>query len=271
LEEGQTPGKHSMDITQALQSGLWTTGLLLSIIYPQSAATEIHDPEALNNTDQVTIQELSEKDAQSLKVSEDVAPATLDRGTYSATSAEEVAAIQAQREAEAKAKAEEEARIKASEAAKAKTQFAASAPAPKMNGNFAWPVTGYHVNWDINGYQTSSRPGHMGLDMMCPAMTPIYAAHEGTVIMSSESSSGWGVVVKVRSVIDGQEIVTTYAHMTYGTRQVERGATVQAGQLLGNVGMTGRASANHLHFEVEINGSHVDPASWLEKNLGPVG
>lgn len=260
-----------MDINQALQSGLWTTGLILSIIYPQGAATELHDPEALNNTDQVTIQELSAKDAQSLTVSKDVPTANLDRGTYSATSSEEVAAIQAQREAEAKAKAEEEARLKASEAAKAKTQFAASAPAPKMNGSFAWPVTGYSVNWPINGYRTAGRPDHNGLDMMCPAMTPIYAAHEGTVIMSSESSSGWGVVVKVRSVIDGQEIVTTYAHMTYGTRQVQQGDTVTAGQFIGSVGMTGRASANHLHFEVEINGTHVDPASWLEKNLGPVG
>lgn len=249
---------------QTLKAGLWTAGFLLSIIYSPEAVQATADPTSLNDTDVVTIQELAEEGAQSLKASSDVEPASLERSSYSATTAEEVAAIQAERERVAA----EEAHKKANSS---RAQLAGSVAAPKMSGNFAWPVTGYHINPSNNDFRAAERPDHNGLDMLCPAMTPIYAVHDGTVIMSSENSSGWGVVVKVRGIVDGKEIITTYAHMTYGTRQVQVGDTVKAGHHLGNVGMTGRATANHLHLEVEINGSFVNPRDWLETNLGPVG
>uniref|UniRef100_UPI0005630F5A LLM class flavin-dependent oxidoreductase n=1 Tax=Microbacterium sp. B19 TaxID=96765 RepID=UPI0005630F5A len=54
----------------------------------------------------------------------------------------------------------------------------------------------------------------------------------------------------------------------YGSRQVQAGDTVAAGQLIGLVGSTGSSTANHLHFEVHINGSVVDPYAWLQQNAG---
>ena len=61
---------------------------------------------------------------------------------------------------------------------------------------------------------------------------------------------------------------TLYGHMTYGSRQVSVGQSVEAGQLIGLVGSTGSSTACHLHFEVHINGSVVDPWAWLQANAG---
>jgi murein DD-endopeptidase MepM/ murein hydrolase activator NlpD len=72
----------------------------------------------------------------------------------------------------------------------------------------------------------------------------------------------------IDSVIGGKSVATTYGHMTYGSRQVQAGETVAAGQLIGFVGSTGRSTANHLHFEVWVNGSLYEPYGWLAANAG---
>lgn len=104
--------------------------------------------------------------------------------------------------------------------------------------------------------------------MCAPAMTPIYAAAAGVVRVSSENYYGYGVGIVIDSVVGGQRLETTYGHMTYGTRQVEVGATVAAGQLIGFVGSTGRSTANHLHFEVKVSGTLQEPIGWLAANAG---
>jgi murein DD-endopeptidase MepM/ murein hydrolase activator NlpD len=43
---------------------------------------------------------------------------------------------------------------------------------------------------------------------------------------------------------------------------------VQVGQIIGLMGSTGQSTANHLHFEVKINGNYVDPYAWLQQNAG---
>ena len=102
--------------------------------------------------------------------------------------------------------------------------------------------------------------------MLCAGGTPIGAAADGVVRISSESYFGYGVAVVIDHVINGQTVSTLYGHMTYGTRAVQVGQTVTAGQIIGLVGSTGRSTANHLHFEVKINGSLVDPMAWLRAN-----
>ncbi|MDO9063327.1 MAG: M23 family metallopeptidase, partial [Microbacterium sp.] len=69
-------------------------------------------------------------------------------------------------------------------------------------------------------------------------------------------------------VLNGQQISTVYPHMQTGSRQVTAGQSVAAGQLVGLVGSTGRSTANHLHFEVYLDGIAVDSLAWLEANAG---
>ena len=98
--------------------------------------------------------------------------------------------------------------------------------------------------------------------------TPIFAAAGGVVRTSSESYYGYGVAVVIDSVVGGQRVTTLYGHMTNGTRAVQAGQTVQPGQFIGKVGNTGRSYGAHLHFEVKVNGSLVEPISWLRANAG---
>ncbi len=88
--------------------------------------------------------------------------------------------------------------------------------------------------------------------------------------MSQESFGGYGVCISIDHVIDGQKVSTLYGHMTHGTRLVQSGQTVVAGQMIGRVGSTGSSTANHLHFEVHVNGTVVDPWIWLTTNAGAV-
>lgn len=217
-----------------------------------------------------TLQQVAEGDAQSLVVASQATSAPLERSTYSATTPEEIE----------EKKAEEAAEKAAAEAA------AAAAAAANDNGgdgggidvgdySLVSPGSG-EVRYPLPpGSYTQGRTtvgpdsgGHDGADMLAPAGTPIYAAASGVVRVSSESYYGYGVAIIIDHVIGGQSVSTTYAHMTYGTRQVQAGQTVQAGQLIGGVGSTGSSTANHLHFEVHVNGSILEPYAWLAANAG---
>lgn len=216
-----------------------------------------------------TLQKVAADNAQSLVVASDVAGATLTRDSYSATTAEEIA----------KKKAEEAAAARARELAAAATASASSgksAPSSSrlsgMNLNMVAPGSG-EIRWPLTSFTLGQRVGdrggaHHGTDMLAPAMSPIFAAAGGVVRVSQESYGGYGVAVVIDSVVNGAKVSSTYGHMTYGTRQVAAGQTVAAGQLIGFVGSTGRSTANHLHFEVWINGSLVDSYSWLQANAG---
>ena len=57
--------------------------------------------------------------------------------------------------------------------------------------------------------------------------------------------------------------MTLYAHMLAGSRRVTAGQSVSQGQVLGTVGSTGNSSGTHLHFEVRVNGSPVNPLPYL--------
>ncbi len=122
------------------------------------------------------------------------------------------------------------------------------------SGEVRWPLTNYVLGrglWD-SGY-------HQGVDLLAPQGQPIFAAAAGVVSVSQESYGGYGVAIVIEHVINGQKVSTTYGHMTYGSRQVQAGQTVAAGQLIGLVGSTGSSTANHLHFEVHINGRSSTP------------
>lgn len=231
-------------------------GLVATVAIPAYAAT-------MPAAETMTLQQMSVADNQSLVVASDATAESLDRSSYSATTADEI-----------KAKKDEEAAAAAAAAAAERARQAASTASVSVSsvdltmtspgsGEVRWPLTSYILGrglWD-SGY-------HQGVDLLAPGGQPIFAAAAGVVSISQESYGGYGVAIVIEHVINGQKVSTTYGHMTYGSRVVEAGQTVAAGQLIGLVGSTGSSTANHLHFEVHINGSVVDPYAWLQQNAG---
>ncbi|MGO2746412.1 M23 family metallopeptidase [Microbacterium sp.] len=238
--------------------------LVAAVALPAYAASS--DP--LDAT--ATLQQVAASDAQSLVVASEATAAPLQRSTYTATTPEEIE----------QKKAEEAAAAAAAAAAEAASVSAASSSYSGGGidiGSYALVSPGSgEVRYPLpQGSYTQGRTtvgadsgGHEGADMLAPAGTPIYAAAAGVVRVSSESYYGYGVGITIDHVIGGQSVSTTYGHMTYGSRQVQAGQTVQAGQLIGAVGSTGSSTANHLHFEVHVNGAILEPYSWLAANAG---
>lgn len=213
---------------------------------------------------EVTVQEIATVNSQKYTTPADTTMPVLDRESYSATTAEEV------EQKHAAEKAAEEARIKAEAEAAAKENAAEAAQRLKVTvastgtGPVRFPLP--YVNHVGDGF--GARGGaHEGVDLLVDGGTPIFAAADGVVRISQESYGGYGVAVVIDSVVDGQNVSTTYGHMTYGSRVVQPGETVKAGQVIGLVGSTGRSTANHLHFEVRINGGLVDPSAWLNAHI----
>lgn len=250
-------GSSSRRVGKPLRSAVilsMVAGLVATVAIPAYAAT-------MPAAETVSLQQMSAPDNQSLVVASDATAEGLDRSSYSATTAEE---IQKKKDEEAAAAAAaaaaERARQAASTAGSSVSNVDLTMTAPG-SGQVRWPLTSYILGrglWD-SGY-------HQGVDLLAPGGQPIFAAAAGVVKVSSESYGGYGVGIVIEHVINGQKVSTTYGHMTYGTRQVQAGDTVAAGQLIGLVGSTGSSTANHLHFEVHINGSVVDPYAWLQQN-----
>lgn len=103
-------------------------------------------------------------------------------------------------------------------------------------------------------------PYHYGIDWPKPAWTGIPAAGDGTVILSEDTGYLWGQYIRIDH---GDGVWTAYAHMVDGGRYVSVGDTVTRGQIIGGVGTTGPSTGNHLHFEVWISGSRVDPEWYI--------
>lgn len=210
----------------------------------------------------MTIQQMAVDDAQTFVAASDANAAELTRESYAATTPEEIEKKKAEEAAAERARqiAAAAAAAAASSRRSVPTNIALTSPG---TGEVRWPILNFTKGrglWD-SGY-------HQGVDLLSSCGTPLYAAAAGVVKVSQESYGGYGVGVSIDHVIGGQRVNTLYGHMTYGSRQVSVGQTVEAGQLIGLVGSTGSSTACHLHFEVHINGSVVDPWAWLQANAG---
>jgi len=109
---------------------------------------------------------------------------------------------------------------------------------------------------------------HEGIDFVPGEGAPIQAVADGVVRIATEQGGAYGVTVYIDHVIDGQVITSHYSHMQYGSLQVKAGQTVKVGDIVGHTGNTGRSYGAHLHFEIIINGSTIDPLPWLRENAG---
>ncbi len=101
-----------------------------------------------------------------------------------------------------------------------------------------------------------NRP-HEGIDVTAPTGTPIVAPASGTVV-SAGNDKGFGLSVEIDH---GNGIRTRFAHCS--RLAVRTGQRVTRGQLIAAVGMTGLATAPHLHYEIHVNGKPVDPLTYV--------
>jgi murein DD-endopeptidase MepM/ murein hydrolase activator NlpD len=117
--------------------------------------------------------------------------------------------------------------------------------------------------WPVSGRVTSyfgMRGGahHDGLDIPMPPGSPVRAAEAGRVIHSGGGLSGYGNTIILRHA---GRLSTVYAHNRRNLVHV--GEFVERGQVIAEVGRSGRATTTHLHFEVRRDGSPIDPLDYL--------
>ncbi len=145
--------------------------------------------------------------------------------------------------------------------AAAEKELAAQISTVVSESGFMWPLPGYNTLSSLFGGRTHPVTGkpnnHTGIDIPAPSGTPIKAAKSGVVLTSTYNNSYGNYVVVSHS--DGTS--TLYAHMS--RRGVSKGQTVSQGQVVGYVGTTGSSTGNHLHFEIRVNGSRVDPVNYF--------
>lgn len=99
---------------------------------------------------------------------------------------------------------------------------------------------------------------HPGLDLKGAYGSPIYAAAAGTVTFVGRNG-GYGNEVEINH---GNGLVTRYGHMSATRAKI--GEHVEAGTVIGAIGSTGRSTGPHLHFEVRLNGTAINPRPFLE-------
>ncbi|MBQ7221354.1 MAG: M23 family metallopeptidase, partial [Synergistaceae bacterium] len=128
-----------------------------------------------------------------------------------------------------------------------------------LNGKMMWPVDG-RISSPFGKWRGKHK--HEGIDIPMPGGTPIRAARNGVVIRTGNNSTigfrGYGNFVMVDH---GGSVRTFYAHCSRVA--VVEGQRVMQGQVIGYVGSTGHSTANHLHFEVRINNTKVNPIPYL--------
>ncbi|GAB3630662.1 hypothetical protein GCM10027421_00150 [Microbacterium shaanxiense] len=118
------------------------------------------------------------------------------------------------------------------------------------------------------GYGMRDGRLHEGLDLVPGDGAPVQAIADGTVRIATESGGNYGVTVYIDHIIDGALITSHYSHMQYGSLRVAAGETVKVGDIIGLVGNTGRSYGAHMHFELIVNDSTIDPLPWLQTNAG---
>ena len=125
------------------------------------------------------------------------------------------------------------------------------------------PAQGYMTS--RFGYRRSPFTGrrhfHRGIDLVNKLGTPIKATAAGTIIFAGKELY-WGNAIFIEHR-DG--IVSKYGHLS--EIKVRRGAMVGRGDLIGLMGMSGRTTGPHLHYQIEINDKAVDPTKFVIEEL----
>ena len=132
-------------------------------------------------------------------------------------------------------------------------------------GNLQWPLPVAGTITSQFGHRVDPITGevssHTGTDIACAEGTPILAAADGTVTVANSLDSWGGSYGYYIQIDHGGGLETLYAHCS--SICVTTDQQVQAGQVIGYVGHTGRATGSHLHLEVHVNGSRTDAMRYF--------
>jgi murein DD-endopeptidase MepM/ murein hydrolase activator NlpD len=149
------------------------------------------------------------------------------------------------------------------------TQPPAPIPAPlaPVVGSGRFPVQGKYTYGDRFGVKRGTAT-HRGQDILAASGTPVVTPRAGVVAWRAYQAKGAGNYVVIHAD-DGRDFV--FMHLLDGSVTVEKEATVSAGQVIGQVGQTGDATAPHLHFEIwptgwysSVDAQPVDPMPDLQ-------
>jgi len=132
-------------------------------------------------------------------------------------------------------------------------------------GTLQWPLPVAGTITSQFGHRVDPITGevssHTGTDIACAEGTPILAAADGTVTVANSLDSWGGSYGYYIQIDHGGGLETLYAHCS--SICVTTDQQVQAGQVIGYVGHTGRVTGNHLHLEVRIDGNRVDAMQYF--------
>lgn len=147
--------------------------------------------------------------------------------------------------------------------AKEKEKLLSCIPAiqPVNNKELIRMASGF--GWRIDPIYKTSRM-HTGMDFTADIGTEVYATGDGFVEALENGTWGYGQCIVLNH---GFGYKTRYAHLS--AFKVKQGQKVRRGELIGLVGNTGKSTGPHLHYEVEMNGTKIDPINFFHSDLSP--
>jgi len=140
--------------------------------------------------------------------------------------------------------------------------YATTAAEPYWQDDFVVPIPGVTGGRNFGHrrvFNDQPRAPHSGADLTAAEGTEIRAMNSGKVLLTGDFFFNGNTVL----IDHGQGLVTMYCHMS--EIDVEPGQFVDAGEIIGKIGMTGRVTGPHLHWGVSLNNARVDPLIFLEE------
>lgn len=107
---------------------------------------------------------------------------------------------------------------------------------------------------------------HFGVDWNPGYGTSVVSIADGVVSLIGDPSNTLGVHLAIEHVVNGQAVTSVYAHLQAGSIPYRVGDRVRVGDQVGLVGSTGVTTAPHLHFELRVGGTAINPVPWMAAN-----
>ena len=140
-----------------------------------------------------------------------------------------------------------------------------SGGAPLLISDMKWPLKSGELSSLFSRTRSKGRRKHLGIDIVAPKGTPVHAVLDGIVEVVSNGGKGFRGYGRVIIINHSDQLWTHYSHCS--TMNVKVGQRVKRGDVIAAVGRTGRATTNHLHFEVRnAKGTALDPMKYLPEN-----